>query len=95
MAVLPLPDALREQDRDRALRPGQAEELCHPLRVDVPAPRPVDRQHQRADAASSELSAYRGDTPVDMMDKPLCSLPTSPQAQQQEQEDRFKGILAA
>ncbi len=39
--------------------------------------------------------AYRGNTPVDMMDKPLRALPTSPQAQQQQQEDRFKGILAA
>ena len=39
--------------------------------------------------------AYRGDTPVDMMDKPLRALPTSPQAQQQQQEDRFKRILAA
>ena len=38
--------------------------------------------------------AYRGETPADMMDKPLRALPTSPQAQQQ-QEDRFKGILAA
>ena len=37
----------------------------------------------------------RGDTPVDMMDKPLRALPTSPQAQQQQQQDRFKGILAA
>ncbi len=39
--------------------------------------------------------AYRGETPVDMMDKPLRALPTSPQAQQQQQEDRFKGILVA
>ena len=38
---------------------------------------------------------YRDDTPVDMVDKPLRALPTSPQAQQQQQEDRFKGILAA
>ena len=39
--------------------------------------------------------AYRGDTPVDMMDKPLRALTTYPQAQQQQQEDRFKRILAA
>ena len=39
--------------------------------------------------------AYRGETPVDMMDKPLRALTTYPQAQQQQQEDRFKGILAA
>ena len=39
--------------------------------------------------------AYRGDTPVDMMDKPLRALPTYPQAQQQQQQDQFKGILAA
>ena len=39
--------------------------------------------------------AYRDRTPVDMMDKPLRALPTSPQAQQQQQEDRFKEILVA
>ena len=39
--------------------------------------------------------AYRGDPSVDMMDQPLRALPTSPQAQQQRQGDRFKGILAA
>ena len=39
--------------------------------------------------------AYRDGPPVDMMDKPLRALPTSPQAQQQQREDRFKGILAA
>ena len=39
--------------------------------------------------------AYWDGPPVDMMDKPLRALPTSPQAQQQQQEDRFKGILAA
>ncbi len=39
--------------------------------------------------------AYRGGPPVDMMDKPLRALTTSPQAQQQQQEDRFKGVLAA
>ena len=39
--------------------------------------------------------AYRGETPLNMMDKPLRALPTSPQAQQQQQEDRFKGTLAA
>ena len=39
--------------------------------------------------------AYQGGMPVDMMDKTLRALTTSPQAQQQQQEDRFKGILAA
>ena len=39
--------------------------------------------------------AYRDGMPVEMMDKPLRALPTSPQAQQQQQEDRFKRILAA
>ena len=39
--------------------------------------------------------AYRGEGPVDMMDKPLRALPTSPQAQQQQREDRFRRILAA
>ncbi len=38
--------------------------------------------------------AYRDGLPVDMMDKPLRALPTYPQAQQQQQEERFKGILA-
>ena len=37
--------------------------------------------------------AYRGDTPVDMMDKPLRALTTYPQAQQQQQKDRFKVSL--
>ena len=39
--------------------------------------------------------AYRDGPPVDMMDKPLRALPTYPQAHQQQQEDRFKRILAA
>ena len=39
--------------------------------------------------------AYRGGPPVDRMDTPLRALPPSPQAQQQQQEDRLKGILAA
>ncbi len=39
--------------------------------------------------------AYRGDPPVDMMDKPLRALPTSPQAHQQRQGDRSKEMLAA
>ena len=39
--------------------------------------------------------AYRDGPPVDMMGKALRALPTSPQAQQQQQGDRFKGILAA
>ena len=53
------------------------------------------------DAAATALDgrtpaeAYRGKPPVDTMDKPLSALPTSPQAQQQQQEDRFEGILAA
>ena len=38
--------------------------------------------------------ANRGRTPVDVMDKPLRALPTSPEAQQQ-QKDSFKEILAA
>ncbi len=33
---------------------------------------------------------YRGCPPVDMMDKPLRASPTSPQAQQQQQEDVSK-----
>ena len=38
--------------------------------------------------------AYRGETPVDMMDTQVCALPTSPQAQLR-QKDRSKGVLAA
>ena len=48
-----------------------------------------------APGGRTPAEAYRGETPVDMMDKPLRALPTSPQAQQQQQEDRFKGIPAA
>ena len=46
-------------------------------------------------ALGGRTPADRGDTPVDMMDKPLRALTTYPQAQQQQQEDRFKRILAA
>ena len=41
------------------------------------------------------VQAYWDGPPVDTMDKPLRALTTYPQAQQQQQEDRFKGILAA
>ena len=54
----------------------------------------VERPHSALDGRTP-AEAYRGEAPVDMMDKPLRALPTSPQAQQQQQEDRFKGILAA
>ena len=53
----------------------------------------LERPHAALDGWTP-AEAYRGETPVDMMDKPLRALPTSPQAQQQ-QEDRLKGILAA
>ena len=51
------------------------------------------RPHSALDG-KTPLEAYRGDPPVDMMDKPLRALPTSPQAQQQRQEDLSKEILA-
>ena len=54
----------------------------------------TERPHS-ALGGRTPAEAYRGNPPVDMMDKPLRALPTSPQAQQQQQEDRFKGILAA
>ena len=54
----------------------------------------VERPHAALDGRTP-AEAYRGDPPVDMMDKPLRALPTSPQAQQQQKEDRSKGILAA
>ena len=53
----------------------------------------LERPHAALDGRTP-AEAYRGETPVDMMDKPLRALPTSPQAQQQ-QEDCLKGILAA
>ena len=53
----------------------------------------LERPHAALDGRTP-AEAYRGETPVDMMDKPLRALPTSPQAQQQQQ-DRFKGILIA
>ncbi len=59
------------------------------------------RRHQSANGEEQALhgrtpaEAYRDGPPVDTMDKPLRALTTSPQAQQQQQEDRFKGILAA
>ena len=54
----------------------------------------TERPHS-ALGGKTPAEAYRGAPPVDMMDKPLRALPTSPQAQQQRQEDRCKGILAA
>ncbi len=54
----------------------------------------LERPHLALDGRPP-AEAYRGEPPVDMMDTPLRALPTSPQAQQQQQEDRMKGILAA
>ena len=54
----------------------------------------LERPHAALDGRTP-AEAYRGEPPVDMMDKSLRALPTSPQAQQQQQEDRSKGILAA
>ena len=54
----------------------------------------LERPHLALDGRTP-AEAYRGETPVDVMDKPLRALPTSSQAQQQQQEDRLKGILAA
>ena len=58
----------------------------------------TERPHS-ALGGRTPAEAWRGETPVDMMDKPLRALPLNacvqaPQAQQQ-QEDRLKGILAA
>ena len=53
----------------------------------------TERPHSALDG-KTPAEAYRGDPPVDMMDKPLRALPTSPQAQQQRQEDLSKEILA-
>ena len=54
----------------------------------------TERPHS-ALAGRTPLEAYRGEEPVDMMDKPLRALTTSPQAQQQQQGDQIKRILAA
>ena len=54
----------------------------------------TERPHS-ALAGRSPAEAYRDRSPVDMMDKPLRALPTSPPAPQQQQEDRSKRILAA
>ena len=54
----------------------------------------TERPHS-ALGGETPAEAYRGAPPVDMMDKPLRALPTSPQVQQQRQGDRCKGILAA
>ena len=54
----------------------------------------TERPHS-ALGGKTPAEAYRGAPPVDMMGKPLRALPTSPQAQQQRQGDRCKGILAA
>ena len=54
----------------------------------------TERPHS-ALGGKTPAEAYRGAPPVDMMGKPLRALPTSPQAQQQRQRDRCKGILAA
>ena len=53
----------------------------------------TERPHAALDGRTP-AEAYRDHPPVDMMDKPLRASPTSPQAQQQ-QEDRFKRILVA
>ena len=52
----------------------------------------TERPHAALDGRAP-AEAYCGETPVDRMDKPLRALPTSPQAQQQD--DRLKGVLAA
>ena len=48
----------------------------------------VERPHSALDGRTP-AEAYRGDPPVDMMDKPLRALPTSPQAQQQQQQRKI------
>ena len=53
----------------------------------------IERPHSALDG-QSPAEAYHSDPPVDMMGKPLRALPTSPQAQQQRQEDLSREILA-
>ena len=55
----------------------------------------TERPHS-ALAGRTPAEAYRGAGPVDMMDKPLRALPTSPQAQQQQAGSKSDSrILAA
>ena len=53
----------------------------------------AERPHS-ALGGKTPAEAYRGDPPVDMMDKQLRALPAYPPAQQRRQEDRSKEILA-
>jgi len=53
-----------------------------------------ERPHS-AMAGRTPAEAYAQQPPGDMVDKPLRALPTSPQAQQQQKEDRSEGFLAA
>ncbi len=54
----------------------------------------AERPHS-ALAGRTPAEAYRGEEPVDMMDKPLRALPTFPQAQQQQDGLKEMRILAA
>jgi|TARA_Y100000294_G_scaffold171099_1_gene184120 putative transposase len=54
----------------------------------------TERPHS-ALTGRTPFEAYRDKEPVDMMDKPLRALTTYPQAQQQQQGDQIKKILAA
>ena len=53
----------------------------------------AERPHSALDGRTP-AEAYRAGRPVDMMDK-ACALPTSPQAQQQQEAFNMNGILAA
>ena len=53
----------------------------------------AERPHS-ALGGKTPAEAYRGDPPVNMMDKPLRALPTYPQAQQQRQKDRDSGKMS-
>ena len=54
----------------------------------------TERPHS-ALGGHTPAEAYRDGPACGYVDKPLRALPTYPQAQQQQQEERFKGILAA
>ncbi len=54
----------------------------------------TERPHS-ALAGRTPVEAYRGEEPVDMMDKPLRALPTSPRAKQQQDGLKETRILAA
>ena len=100
--------ALEALRGDRTLQEIASKHQVHPNQVSTWKRQAIDglgevfsnggeRRRRDHESEIRDLHAKIGELTVerDMMDKPLRALPTSPQAQQQRQGDRFKGILAA